>query len=53
MTKAKMIEVIIREAKSSAIVNNKHLDVADIFFTLVFMNEQNLEALCRKMGVYS
>lgn len=53
MDKGQMIAAIIRKAKDAAILENKHLDVPDLFFSLCFMEEEALEVICKKLGVYS
>jgi len=53
MNKAQMIDAIICEAKSAAIIANKTLefDAGDLFFSLAFRTEQELETLCRKLRI--
>ena len=51
MTKAQMIDAIIGAAKGAAILANKPLDMADLFFDLAFLSESDLAAICRKLKI--
>lgn len=51
MDKAAMIATIMNEAKSAAIIEGKYCDTTDIFFSLAFMPEPQLAALCKAMRV--
>lgn len=51
MNKAQMIQAIIGAAKGAATVAGKHLDTADLFFTLAFRTEHELKAICKKLSV--
>lgn len=45
-TKPQMVWFIIEAARSAAIVEGKHYDIDDLFFTLAFLEEDALAAIC-------
>lgn len=51
MSKSKMIDAIICAAKSAAILENKPCDTGDLFFTLAFLDEPALQAICKKLRI--
>lgn len=51
MTKVEMIERILGCAKSAALLQNKPIDLGDLFFSLIFRSEKELMKLCKALNV--
>ena len=49
--KSKLIDKILCELKSSAIVNNKYIDMSDTFFSLVFKTDKELVKIAKLCGI--
>ena len=46
-----MIAEIIKVAKASAIVANKYLDTGDLFITLAFKTDTELNKICKNLSI--
>jgi hypothetical protein len=51
MSKSQMIDAIIDTAKSAAILENRHLNVGDLFFSLAFKTDSELKSLCKSLNI--
>lgn len=51
MDKARLIRAIFETAKNAAIVENKPFDAGDLFLSLAFMAESELESLCKQLRI--
>ena len=51
LTKGEMMNEIIGLAKNSAFIHEKFFNGADLFFSLLGLDEKKLKSLCKKLNI--